>query len=168
MTPKPPSSWDSCSRMSAPERKGAGWGGRATVRHLHVCVRARACAYALVYVTYTHSLIQSHSCLCVRFTCQRESVFQCHPFFGVLCAPGSAWNSRWRSCIERTRVASPAPFNSYGTAWHCGRTRPLRPPSWASGASRQPSQAPWANGVADGRGETSGTASSTSLISLRA
>ena len=43
-------------------------------------------------------------------------------------------------------MASPAPCSSYRTAWHCCcRARPLRPPS------------PWANGVADGRGDTSVT-----------
>ena len=47
--------------LAATETKGAGWGGRATVRHARVCVCvcARACACAHVDVAYTHSLIQS-------------------------------------------------------------------------------------------------------------
>ena len=53
--------------LAATKAKGAGWGGRATVRHLRVCVSG-ACACAHVYVTYTHSLIHSDSCLCVRLT----------------------------------------------------------------------------------------------------
>jgi hypothetical protein len=41
----------------------------------------------------------------------------------VQCAtPGSAWSNRLRSCIERTRVASAAPWSNYRTAWHCGRS----------------------------------------------
>jgi hypothetical protein len=64
------------------------------------------------------------------------------PVFCVLCAPGSPWSSRRRSCIERTRVASAAPWSSYCTAWHyCCRSRPLRPPSLASGVSGHPGQA---------------------------
>jgi hypothetical protein len=44
------------------------------------------------------------------------------------------------SGIERTRVASAASWSSHRTAWHCCcRSRPLRPPSLASGASRHPS-----------------------------
>ena len=60
----------------------------------------------------------------------------------MLCGPGSPWSSRRRSCIERTRVASAAPWSSYCTAWHyCCRSRPLRPPSLASGVSGHPGQA---------------------------
>jgi hypothetical protein len=44
------------------------------------------------------------------------------------------------SGIERTRMASAASWSSHRTAWHCCcRSRPLRPPSLASGASRHPS-----------------------------
>jgi hypothetical protein len=76
------------------------------VRHLCVCVcvRARACACAHVYVMYTHSLIQSHSCLCMRFT-KSMTVFIARPPRFVLCTADSDWNSGWKSCIERTRVA---------------------------------------------------------------
>ena len=64
------------------------------------------------------------------------------PAFCVVCAPGSPWNSGWRSCIERTRVASAATWSSYRTVWHCCfRSGPLRPPSLASGVSRHPGQA---------------------------
>jgi hypothetical protein len=41
------------------------------------------------------------------------------PRLCVLCAPGSPWNSRWRSCIENTRVACAAPWSSYCTARDC-------------------------------------------------
>ena len=83
----------------------------------------------------------------------------------VLCAPGSPWRSRWRSCIERTRVASAAPWSSYRTAWYCCcRSRPLCPPSLAFGVSRHPSQASNRVGQRSCRrgsdGKTSGTASS--------
>ena len=86
------------------------------------------------------------------------------PVFYVLCAPGSPWSSRWRSCIERTRVASAAPWSSYRTAWYCCcRSRPLCPPSLAFGVSRHPSQASNRVGQRSCRrgsdGETSGTAS---------
>jgi hypothetical protein len=95
-----------------------------------------------VYVTYTSSLILSHSCLCVRLSSRWQPILQGRPVFCVLCAPGSPWNSRRRSCIERTQVASASPWSSYHTAWHCCcRSRPLRPPSLASGVSRHPSQA---------------------------
>jgi len=64
------------------------------------------------------------------------------PRFCVLCAPGTPWSSRWRSCIEHTRVASAAPWSNSRTAWLCCcGSRPLRPPSLASGVSRHPSQA---------------------------
>jgi hypothetical protein len=33
-----------------------------------------------------------------------------------LCAPGSPWSSRWRSCIERTRVVSAESWSSYRIA----------------------------------------------------
>ena len=60
----------------------------------------------------------------------------------MLCAPGSPWSSRRLSYIERTRVASAAPWSSYRTAWHCCcLSPPLQPPSLASGVSRHPSQA---------------------------
>jgi hypothetical protein len=136
--------------LAAPERKGAGWGGRATVRHLrvfvsmyvYVCVRACACAHVYVpCVRYILSLLQSHACLCVHLTSRRQPLFQGRPDCCVLCAPGSPWNSRWQSCIERTRVASAAPLSSYRTACLCCRSRPMRPPSLASCVSWHPSQA---------------------------
>jgi len=44
------------------------------------------------------------------------------------------WTSPWKSCIERTRVASAAPWHSCRTTCHCCcRSRPMRPPSLASG-----------------------------------
>jgi hypothetical protein len=106
-----------------------------------MCVRASVRAH--MHVCTSHTLTHSLSCFCVRFTSRRESLFQYHPFFGVLCAPGSPWSSRWRSCIEHKRISFSAPCSSCRTAWHCCRNRPLRPPSWASGASRHSSQAPW-------------------------
>jgi hypothetical protein len=70
------------------------------------------------------------------------TAFIASPPLCVLCAPGSPWSSRRRSCIERTRVASAAPWSSYCTARHyCCRSRPLRPPSLASGVSGYPGQA---------------------------
>ena len=57
--------------LAATEGKGAGLGGRATVRHLReclslsLCVCARACACAQVYVTCTHSFSHIRVCVCV-------------------------------------------------------------------------------------------------------
>ena len=95
-------------------------GGSATVRHLRVCLslsvcmcvcaRMRMCTFACHQHSLTHSVI---------FVCaftSDDSLYCKAAVFCVLCAPGSPWNSRWRSCIERTRVASAAPWSSYRTA----------------------------------------------------
>ena len=108
------------------QRETVRVGEVATVRHLRVvmslCV-ACACACAHVYVTYTHSLQVSHIRFFVRLS-SRDILTVGRPVFCVLpvCAPGSPWNSRRRSCIERTRVASAAPWSMYRTAWHCCRS----------------------------------------------
>ena len=95
---------------------------------LSVCVCHTMCVYTRVRMCTGVRHIQSltHSFIFV-FVCAR------HPVFCEMCAPGSPWNNRWRSCIGRTRVASAAPCSSYRTAWYCCRCRPLRPPSLASG-----------------------------------
>jgi hypothetical protein len=72
----------------------------------------------------SHTLIQSHSCLCVRFTNRQQSLIQPSPF-----APSSPWSSRWRPCIGHTRAASAAPCRSSRKAWHCSRALPPSPPS---------------------------------------
>jgi hypothetical protein len=74
------------------------------VRHLRVCLCMCVC------VCTSHTL--THSFSYIRF-CFHDSLVQ--PLLQgrpqsarFLCAPGSPWSSRWRSCIERTRVASAA------------------------------------------------------------
>ena len=85
----------------------------------------------------------------------------------MLCAPGSPWNSRRRSCIERTRAASAAPleqlFAQRGIAAVALARCVLRPWHLVSLGTLVRRQATGANGVADGgatSGKTSGTASS--------
>ena len=61
--------------------------------------------------------------MCARFT------GRCCPVLVWCCAPGSPWSSRWRSCIEHTRVASAAPWSSYRTVSPRGPPRDTR--AWA-------------------------------------
>jgi hypothetical protein len=65
--------------LAATEGKGAGWVGRATMRHLRlclslrVCMRARASVRMCTCVRHLLSLIQSHSCLCAVLVCAHTS-----------------------------------------------------------------------------------------------
>ncbi len=77
--------------LAATEGKGAGRGGRATVRHLRVilCVsvwRARAHVHRCTSHTLTH---QSHSCLCVRLSSRRQPLLPCPPVFCDLAVLGA-------------------------------------------------------------------------------
>jgi hypothetical protein len=120
-----------------------------------------------------YSLIQSHSCLCVRFT-SRSSLYSKVALFSVCCVHLAVLGAVGGGLASNARVASAAPCSSYRTAWHCC-SRPLRPPSLAFGASRAGSltkfQSPWANRVADGgatgRRRTPSQASCIRLLASR-
>ena len=109
-----------------------------------VCVRARA---RRVHICTSHAPTHSFSHIRVCVSLSRlQSLFQ----FGVLCAPGSPLNCRWRSSIERTRVLQrlAAVIAQRGIAVAIAH-RVLRPWHLVPLGTLVKRQAPWVNGVTD-------------------